>query len=265
MANGAILNQTQGNSLLLDGTKAMEAALNMGNNRIINLAKAVNNNDAVNLSQLTASNTKYSNSSTSSVITSGNVQGAIDQLFGHVSDGKALIADAITDKGVSTSSSATFQTMANNIGRISANQYYRTSIIRRATQYDPAESGYIQISVNIGSKINEDNYRGTICILETLSGPHSGADVSFQSGSILGFSCYKSSNSYFGSLMVAGGRYNDAASVNVAPSIIDVQFRNGYVDISYDFGGSLYWGPDPYGVTNPEDYRYEYVVISWGL
>ena len=124
MANGAILNQTQSNSLLLDGTKAMEAALNMGNNRIINLANAVNNNDAVNLSQLTASNTKYSNSSTSSVITSGNVQGAIDQLFGHVSDGKVLIADAITDKGVSTSSSATFQTMANNIGRIDTGMSY---------------------------------------------------------------------------------------------------------------------------------------------
>ena len=44
-----------------------------------------------------------------------------------------------------------------------------------------------------------------------------------------------------------------------------MQFRNRYVDISYDFGSSLYWGPDPYGVTNPEDYRYEYVVISWGL
>ena len=35
-----------------------------------------------------------------------------------VSNGKSLIASAITDKGVSTASSATFQTMASNIGKI---------------------------------------------------------------------------------------------------------------------------------------------------
>lgn len=37
-----------------------------------------------------------------------------------VSNGKSLIASAITDKGVSTASSATFQTMASNIGKIPA-------------------------------------------------------------------------------------------------------------------------------------------------
>lgn len=69
MANDTILNQTQGNSLLLDGTKAMEAALNMGNNRIINLAASTSNASAVRRDQLTAANTTYSNSSTSSIIT----------------------------------------------------------------------------------------------------------------------------------------------------------------------------------------------------
>jgi len=37
-----------------------------------------------------------------------------------VSNGKSLIASAITDKGVSTASSATFQTMADNIRNISS-------------------------------------------------------------------------------------------------------------------------------------------------
>ena len=37
-----------------------------------------------------------------------------------VSNGKSLIASAITDKGVSTASSATFQTMANNIRSINS-------------------------------------------------------------------------------------------------------------------------------------------------
>ena len=38
--------------------------------------------------------------------------------FQSVSDGKALVASAITDKGVQTASDATFQTMAKNIAEI---------------------------------------------------------------------------------------------------------------------------------------------------
>ncbi len=53
-------------------------------------------------------------------LTSDNVQGAIEELFQSVSDGKTLVASAITDKGVSTASDATFATMANNIQSIKA-------------------------------------------------------------------------------------------------------------------------------------------------
>lgn len=42
----------------------------------------------------------------------------IDELFQSVSNGKSKIAGAITDKGVPTSASATFQIMANNIRQI---------------------------------------------------------------------------------------------------------------------------------------------------
>lgn len=67
----------------------------------------------------TAQNTLYNNAQTSSIITANNVQGAIDQLFTSVSNGKQEIASAITDKGVSTSADDTFATMAENIGKIS--------------------------------------------------------------------------------------------------------------------------------------------------
>lgn len=53
--------------------------------------------------------------------TSQTLKGAIAETFQSVSNGKQLIATAITDKGVSTSSDATFQTMANNIGKIQTN------------------------------------------------------------------------------------------------------------------------------------------------
>lgn len=84
----------------------------------------------------TASNVSYNNGSTSEAISGRNVQLAIDQLFSwnknkvndltnkynqlfqSVSDGKRQIAGAITDKGVSTSSTASFSTMANNIRQI---------------------------------------------------------------------------------------------------------------------------------------------------
>lgn len=66
----------------------------------------------------TAQNTLYNNTQTSSIITANNVQGAIDQLFTSVSNGKQQIASAITDKGVSTSGTDSFATMAENIGKI---------------------------------------------------------------------------------------------------------------------------------------------------
>ena len=67
---------------------------------------------------ITASNVSYSN--TTSGMTSGNVQNAIDELFQSVSESKSLIAAAVTDKGVETAATDSFATMAGNIGQISS-------------------------------------------------------------------------------------------------------------------------------------------------
>lgn len=58
----------------------------------------------------------YDNSDTG--LTAENVQDALDEVFTNVSDGKVLLADAITDKGVETSADDTFATMAENISEI---------------------------------------------------------------------------------------------------------------------------------------------------
>lgn len=50
--------------------------------------------------------------------TSDNVEDALKEVFQSVSSGKELIATAITDKNVPTSSNDTFQTMASNINNI---------------------------------------------------------------------------------------------------------------------------------------------------
>ena len=56
---------------------------------------------------------------TVSGMTADDVQDAIDEVFTSVSDGKEQIADAITDKGVPTSATDSFSTMATNISNIS--------------------------------------------------------------------------------------------------------------------------------------------------
>ena len=50
--------------------------------------------------------------------TATNVEGALAELFQSVSNGKTLIASAITDKGIATSNTDSFQTIANNIAQI---------------------------------------------------------------------------------------------------------------------------------------------------
>lgn len=60
---------------------------------------------------LTAEDVNYSDTQT--------VKGAIDDLKSSVSNGKNLVASAITDKGVPTAQDATFAQMAENIGQIS--------------------------------------------------------------------------------------------------------------------------------------------------
>jgi len=47
------------------------------------------------------------------------IETRLNEVFQSVSNGKSLIASAITDKGITTAADATFQTMADNIGKIS--------------------------------------------------------------------------------------------------------------------------------------------------
>ena len=51
--------------------------------------------------------------------TDKTIKGAITELFQDVSNGKTLVANAITDKGIKTLATDTFQTMATNIRNIS--------------------------------------------------------------------------------------------------------------------------------------------------
>ena len=52
-----------------------------------------------------------------------NLVKAVNECFQSASDGKSAIANAITGAGVSTNASATFATMATNIGTVATNKY----------------------------------------------------------------------------------------------------------------------------------------------
>ena len=95
---------------------------------------ALNTNLTNKINTDIAGQKSYTDQKTEAIINDVNanftdVEDAIDalnenvtELFQSVSDGKGLIAEAITDKGVTTSATASFETMANNIGQIDTNQ-----------------------------------------------------------------------------------------------------------------------------------------------
>ena len=114
--NAAIRNQDFSNFAEIDDLQALNT----------NLTNKINTDIAGQKS--------YTDQKTQAIVDDVNanfedVGDAIDQLndnvsdlFQSVSDGKELIAEAITDKGVTTSATASFETMADNIGDINTNQ-----------------------------------------------------------------------------------------------------------------------------------------------
>lgn len=80
------------------------------------------------------------------------IKDAFDELGGSVADGKALIASAITSKGVSTAASASFATMASNINKI-RNASQITNVGSNHQSGDASGNGSWQnksVSYNIG-------------------------------------------------------------------------------------------------------------------
>ncbi|WEG18480.1 hypothetical protein PQ478_08355 [Alkalihalophilus pseudofirmus] len=92
----------------------------------------------------------------------GDTETEIDNLKSSVSNGKSLVATAITDQGVPTSSDAAFQTMANNIGLLGGG-------------IKSIQNGYTTMSTELTKDVSMDtvNPSASVVFLNNISLPDS--------------------------------------------------------------------------------------------
>ena len=82
-----------------------------------------------------------------------------DELFQSVSNGKKMIASAITDMGVSTLATDTFEVMANNIRNITAIPDVGDTIVLETGEFLVGyDNGVIQEPETGGGEVTKDNY-----------------------------------------------------------------------------------------------------------
>lgn len=105
-----------------------------------------------------------------------DIVSAVNELFTNVSDGKALVASAITDKGVSTQSDATFATMAANIrdiptGTTPTGTKQITITENGTTTENVAAYENAEITVHVSGGGSQANYRaGSFSLSDSIPG-----------------------------------------------------------------------------------------------
>ena len=95
---------------------------------------------------------------TANNFTATNVEGALAELFQSVSNGKTLIASAITDKGIATSNTDSFEVMATNIRNILSSSVSDTLVL--SYNFNNAEAGHAggTISLTSTDAVNDGTY-----------------------------------------------------------------------------------------------------------
>lgn len=144
-------------------------------------------------SEISAIQIGYNNSTTG--MASTNVQDAVTELFTSVSEGKSLIAAAVTDKGVETAADATFQQIAKNVTAIKSNSTSTLFSIDNKSSFSlpsEAQAGEWVVSTNridtMASLINiKDELGNNIPFNLDVNGPNTQVSTLVVSGYKLSF------------------------------------------------------------------------------
>lgn len=151
-----------------------ETALETNTKNIAQVTKKVNNMGQGGTSgPTTADNITIKD--TNNHFTSTNVEGALDELFQSASNGKQLIATAITGKGVATNPSDSFQTMATNISKIETTPQIKTYTIKNNLTY--CSNGNPATTINEGNSYTCKIIAQSGYVISTVSVSMGGTDI----------------------------------------------------------------------------------------
>lgn len=161
----------------------------------------------------------------------------VQECFQSVSNGKKLVANAITDKGVSTSETATFATMASNIGNIKTNPTLqsKTASLSTSSQTIKPDSGYDGLSQVTVPAISGNAAQGDVLSGKTFNSATAGVGKSGtmanKGETTVDASAVTSDSNYTYLTIPANGYYNTNSKVRTLNSNLENKcFVVGYAN-----------------------------------
>lgn len=140
-------------------------------------------------------------------------------LFQSVSNGKSLVASAITDKGVATEATASFQTMADNVGQISTSSIFDSITVDYYAKYMEAPAIIGEHYVLIFSSSSNNMTNSGFSVIQST-----GSTSSYQFAGVIEATAESIKIMYSASAYRTGVFYLIRG--------IDVLYENGYTNVS---------------------------------
>ena len=199
------------------------------------------------------------------------VSADVEECFQSVSEGKALIAAAVTDRGVPTAATDSFQTMANNIAQISAYVGYGYNVTIVDNNNNPVPNQTVQCTTNGSSYTTNSSGQITTQIDSTsasLTFTWSTSSTAAQTGTQIDGSLYGTTNittihSYTASIngtvgQITTGRTNTTISTSSQSSLGDY-----CVNVSAATGNYVTIGTRQYLITHTDSSNVYVALRYW--